>query len=84
MARNAEGNKMNKVKSYAAAGLIVISSVQFATAAPRHHQTTTDRVAVRQQNRTGDAFAYWPSEQQNWRDPAPAIYSGGYSAPAGR
>ena len=84
VARNAEGNKMNNATSYAAAALIVISSVQLAAAAPRHHQTTTDRVAVHQQNRNSDAFAYWPSEQQNWRDPGPAIYSGGYSAPAGR
>jgi hypothetical protein len=75
---------MNNVMSCAAATLIVISSVQLATAAPRHHQTTTDRVAVHQQNRNSDAFAYWSSEQQNWRDPAPATYSGGYSAPAGR
>jgi len=75
---------MNNVMSYAAAALLVISSVQLATAAPRHHQTTTDRVAADQQKRNSDAFAYWPSEQQNWRDQAPAIYSGGYSAPAGR
>jgi len=69
-------------RSFAAAALIVVSSVQLATAAPRHHQVKTDRVTT--QNRNSDAFAYWPSEQQGWRDPGPALYSGGYSAPAGR
>ena len=75
---------MRNLASFAAATLMAISSVQIATAAPRHHQINTDRAAVQQQNRNSDAFAYWPSEQQNWRDGSPAIYSGGYSAPAGR
>jgi hypothetical protein len=76
--------KMKNLTSFAAAALIVISSVQLAAAAPRHHPTTSDRAAVHQHDRNRNAFAYWPSEQPDWRDPVPTNYSGGYSAPAGR
>jgi opacity protein-like surface antigen len=75
---------MKNLASFAAAALIVISSAQLAAAAPRHHELKTDRVTAQQQNRNRDAYASWPSEQQDWRDPGPSNYPGGYSAPAGR
>ena len=64
--------------------LIVAASVQFATAAQRHHGKTDRTVTSQQQARNADAYAYaaWPAPavQSDW---APR-YSGGYSAPAGR
>lgn len=61
--------------------LIVATSVQFASAAPRHQNKADRAVVSQQQPRPVDAYAAWP---------APAYsndayrYSGGYSAPAGR
>jgi hypothetical protein len=59
--------------------LIVAASVQFATAAQRHHGKA-DRAVVSQQQRNTDAYASWPAPavQPDWYR-----YSGGYSAPAG-
>ena len=76
---------MKILTSFVAAALIVISSAQVVTAAPRHPQVKTDRVtAQQQQSRNRDAYASWPAEQLDWRDAGPTVYSGGYSAPAGR
>jgi uncharacterized membrane protein len=57
------------------------SSVQFTTAAERHHQTKSDRVVVKQPSRTSDAYAAWPAPSYGY---ASGYDSGGYSAPAGR
>ncbi|MEA2810704.1 MAG: hypothetical protein QOJ17_4845 [Rhodospirillaceae bacterium] len=61
--------------------LIVATSVQFATAAQRHHGKASRAVATQQQTRNANAYAAWP---------APTVqsdevyrYSGGFSAPAG-
>jgi hypothetical protein len=75
---------MKNLTPFAAAALILVSSTSFAAAAPSHHKLRTDRVAVQQQHRNADAFAYWPSEQRDRYDSGPQIYSGGWSAPAGR
>jgi hypothetical protein len=64
--------------------LIVATSIQFASAAPRyHHYDRTDRVVVRQPPR--DAYAAWPAPtvRPELYGYAPSYYSGGYSAPAG-
>ena len=62
--------------------LIVATSVQFATAAQRHHGKTDRAVSSQQQTRNADAYAAWPAPavQSDWA----SRYSGGYSAPAGR
>jgi hypothetical protein len=65
------------------AAMILMSSMQFAVAAPKHHQSRTHQVIVRQQPRDVGAYAYWPDARPNRYDSGP-IYSGGYSAPAGR
>ena len=59
--------------------LLVAASVQFATAAQRHHGKADRAVATQQQSRNADAYAAWPAPAQSdvYR------YSGGYSAPAG-
>jgi hypothetical protein len=62
--------------------IALMSSVQLAAAAPKHHQAGAGRTAVQQQ-RNADAFAYWPDARPYSYEPGPA-YSGGYSAPAGR
>lgn len=61
--------------------LIVAASVQFATAAQRHHGKTDRAVSRQQQTRNADAYAAWPAPavQSDWA----SRYSGGYSAPAG-
>jgi len=62
--------------------LIVAASVQFATAAQRHHGKTDRTVTSSQQTRNADAYSAWPAPavQSDWA----SRYSGGYSAPAGR
>jgi hypothetical protein len=62
--------------------LIVAASVQFATAAQRHHGKTDRTVTSQQQTRNADAYAAWPAPavQSDWA----SRHSGGYSAPAGR
>ena len=62
--------------------LIVAASVQFATAAQRHHGKSDRTGTSQQQTRNADAYAAWPAPavQSDWA----ARYSGGYSAPAGR
>jgi len=60
------------------------STIQFATAAERHHQTKSDRVVVRQPSRINNAYAAWPTTQPAPYGYASGYYSGGYSAPAGR
>jgi uncharacterized membrane protein len=71
-----------------AAGLAVAlaSTMQVAAAAERQNQNRSERVVVRQPSRAvSDAYAAWPAPQV-----APSgygygpVYSGGYSAPAGR
>jgi hypothetical protein len=60
--------------------LLVAASVQFATAAQRHHGKADRAVATQQQTRNADAYAAWPApaaQSDAYR------YSGGYSAPAG-
>ncbi len=61
--------------------LIVATSMQFATAAQRHHGKANRAVSTQQQSRNADAYAAWPAPatQPDWYR-----YSGGYSAPAGR
>ena len=61
--------------------LIVVTSMQFATAAQRHHGKTDRAVATHQQSRSSDAYAAWPAPAAQ---PDGYRYSGGYSAPAGR
>jgi len=66
-----------------ASALIVVTSVQLADAAQRHHGKTNRAVVTQQQlNRNADAYAAWPEPvaQSDWA----YRYSGGYSAPAGR
>jgi Skp family chaperone for outer membrane proteins len=72
----------NLVKSLCVA-LVLASSVQLATAAPKHHQSNAQRAALHQQRNNADAYAAWPAERVSPYEEAP-IYSGGYSAPAGR
>jgi hypothetical protein len=61
--------------------IALISSVQLAAAAPKHHQARVDRTVTQQRNT--DSYAYWPEARPNVYDSGPA-YSGGFSAPAGR
>ena len=63
--------------------LILVSSVQIATAASNHRQSKAQRTAVHQQRNNADAYASWPAGQPDVYQSGPA-YSGGYSAPAGR
>ena len=65
--------------------LLVATSVQFATAAERHHGKA-DRTAISQkQPRNVSAYASWPQPTgPQLYGYTPGYYSGGYSAPAGR
>jgi hypothetical protein len=58
--------------------LLATTTVQFATAAHRHHGKTDRTVITQKQTRNADAYAAWPAAEPNWYR-----YSGGYSAPAG-
>ncbi|SIO48989.1 hypothetical protein SAMN05443247_06328 [Bradyrhizobium erythrophlei] len=61
--------------------LIVATSIQFATAAQRHHgEAKTRAVISQQQPRHSDAYAAWPAPHVQ---PDLSRYSGGWSAPAG-
>jgi hypothetical protein len=75
--------KMKKSAIVLGSVIILMSSVQLAAAAPKHHQARADRTAVQQQQRNADAFAYWPDARPYVYERSPA-YTGGYSAPAGR
>jgi hypothetical protein len=63
--------------------LILGSSMQVATAAPNHHQSKPQRAALHQHRNSADAYASWPAGQPDVYESGP-IYSGGWSAPAGR
>jgi hypothetical protein len=78
-----EETKMKNLATIVAAALILSSTVQFATAAPNHHQTKAQQTAVHQQRNNTDAYASWPAGRTDEYEPGPS-YSGGYSAPAGR
>jgi hypothetical protein len=78
-----EETKMKNLATIAAAALILSSTVQFATAAPNHHQTKAQQTAVHQQRSPADAYASWPAGHADVYEVGPG-YSGGYSAPAGR
>jgi PBP1b-binding outer membrane lipoprotein LpoB len=75
--------KMKSLATIAASVLVLSSSVQFAAATPNHHQSKASHAAVHQQRNNADAYAAWPAERVNPYEAAP-VYSGGYSAPAGR
>ncbi|MDI4237653.1 hypothetical protein OZ411_33100 [Bradyrhizobium sp. Arg237L] len=65
--------------------LIIASSVQFAAAAQqRHHYKKSDRVVVRQQPPPFNSYAAWPAPSPEMYDYPPSVFTGGWSAPAGR
>ena len=64
--------------------MTLASSIDYAAAAGRHHQTKSERIVVRQPTRTNDAYAAWPAQRPLPHDYGTGYYSGGYSAPAGR
>ena len=70
----------NLVKSLGAV-LILASSVQMAAAASNHHRSKMQRTATSQQRSNADAYASWPQPDVYQSGP---VYSGGFSAPAGR
>ena len=61
--------------------LIAGATVQFAAAAERHHAKKATRAPVPASDQFRNSNASWPTlqEQPYW-----SVYSGGYSAPAGR
>ena len=62
--------------------LIVATSVQFATAAQRHHGKAMTRAVISQQRpRHSDAYSAWPAPHVQ---PDLSRYSGGWSASAGQ
>lgn len=64
--------------------LIIASSVQFAAAAQRPHHYKSDRVVVRQQPCPCNSYAAWPATSPELYDYPPSVFTGGWSAPAGR
>ena len=74
---------MKNLATIVAAALILSSTLQFAAAAPNHHQAKAQQTAVHQQRNNLDAYASWPAGRAEIYEPGPG-YSGGYSAPAGR
>ena len=61
--------------------LIAGATVQFAAAAERHHTKKATRAPAPASDQFRNSNASWPTlqEQPYW-----SVYSGGYSAPAGR
>jgi hypothetical protein len=62
------------------AALIAMSSVQIA-AATEHHQARKVRAPVSEQFRNANNSVAWPTESPSTYS---GVYSGGWSAPAGR
>lgn len=68
-----------KILTILGSALIVLTSVQFAAAAQRHHGKAAHSVPTRQQSRNSDAYAAWPAPAT----PPDYRYPRGFSAPAG-
>jgi hypothetical protein len=66
-----------------ATAVVLSSSVQFAAAAPGHHQSKAQQTSIRHQRNNADAYASWRAGGTDVYE-SESAYPGGWSAPAGR